>query len=623
MPSEQTNFNGLNTNLDMDYDLKNEDDFLDQFNADFDLLLPGDDPLDAKMSLDSDFLNSLMQDDDPWPDIMPNISDIADNGSVDNDFQIKRESISPVDFPISLSSESSNSSDVKFHLETPPVSPPFSESPNQTGINLIPTQNKIKTVLKINPNNIKIIPNLKCLKPVGKQTQVVLPKEIFQKVINLKTKTEAETTKTIAPLSVSQINYPKPLIMPNKINPLQSTALKNTVHTSIPTCTVTTPNPILPYIKQENDVRLKKNDINIKALKRQQRMIKNRESACLSRKKKKEYVTNLEARLSDLEQENSRLKMENDTLRARIKELETDFPHREKTKTLLNTNLRKTTAVFAVFLMISLNIGSLSMLSRDVPVEFKQKSDTGGAHRGRSLLWASIDVSEKPVNTSTIPKTTCPLYINQSESIRLEEELRRWIAVDVGNGRYLNSTRVNSKKAKSKIFPRHYVVQTPQRFKSSKLFRSQRRIVHALDVYRAPFPGSLPRRDDTFYVVSFSSDHLLIPAVAHNNTLRPKMSFVIPTIPLNDSVIINGSIPMMQIDCEVLATRSIEFTEEDFKIFKSQGVVQRNDNNSAHVSVTVPSYKPYFLQKQRPKPNSEYDTNFDTYLNSVYKAAFP
>ena len=53
-------------------------------------------------------------------------------------------------------------------------------------------------------------------------------------------------------------------------------------------------------------------------------MIKNRESACLSRKKKKEYVTNIEDQLNGLIKENRVLKQDNEVLRQRVRELEAE-----------------------------------------------------------------------------------------------------------------------------------------------------------------------------------------------------------------------------------------------------------------------------------------------------------
>lgn len=44
------------------------------------------------------------------------------------------------------------------------------------------------------------------------------------------------------------------------------------------------------------------------------------------------------------------------------------------------------------------------------------------------------------------------------------------------------------------------------------------------------FFEAINRQDDTFYVVSFTDQHMLLPALHHNKTMRPKMSLIMPSI---------------------------------------------------------------------------------------------
>lgn len=46
----------------------------------------------------------------------------------------------------------------------------------------------------------------------------------------------------------------------------------------------------------------------------------------------------------------------------------------------------------------------------------------------------------------------------------------------------------------------------------------------------AEFFEAINRKDDTFYVVSFNADHMLLPALNHNKTRRPKMSLILPSM---------------------------------------------------------------------------------------------
>lgn len=79
----------------------------------------------------------------------------------------------------------------------------------------------------------------------------------------------------------------------------------------------------------------------------------------------------------------------------------------------------------------------------------------------------------------------------------------------------------------------------------------------------ATFFEEIHRQDDTFYVVSFRADHLLLPALAHNKTFRPKMSLMLPAWNLNNNnnASNDGLVTLMQIDCEVLNTSMIRIKE--------------------------------------------------------------
>lgn len=111
-------------------------------------------------------------------------------------------------------------------------------------------------------------------------------------------------------------------------------------------------------------------------LKKQNRMIKNRESACLSRKRKKEYMQTLENSLKDIANQNENLKIENQQLKDQVLVLETEnkllreqqnLPAAQylKKSTSLNNNIKKSGdsgslkrsfIMLAVFFVFGLNI---------------------------------------------------------------------------------------------------------------------------------------------------------------------------------------------------------------------------------------------------------------------------
>ncbi|XP_037259779.1 cyclic AMP-dependent transcription factor ATF-6 alpha isoform X2 [Falco biarmicus] len=326
-------------------------------------------------------------------------------------------------------------------------------------------------------------------------------------------------------------------------------------------------------------------DINV--LRRQERMIKNRESAFQSRKKKKEYMLGLETRLKAALLENEKLKKENSMLKRQLDEVVL-----ENQKLKVSSPKRRTLCVMVILAFIMLNYGPLSVFEKDP----NGVDSTGSSsHRTRNLLEFSarqesstaqkipggiipensnrydhsvsdnkalMIVSEEPLLYISPPPPPCQPLINRTESLRLNHELRGWVhrhEVERTRSRRLSNNQQQkarvmqsslSEKADSQLMAMPY---TDTRLRNSG---NELQVYYASPRSYQDFFEAIRRREDTFYVVSFRRDHLLLPATTHNKTRRPKMSIVLPAVNINENVI-NGQDyeVMMQIDCEVMDTR--------------------------------------------------------------------
>ncbi|XP_059137488.1 cyclic AMP-dependent transcription factor ATF-6 beta isoform X2 [Peromyscus eremicus] len=335
-------------------------------------------------------------------------------------------------------------------------------------------------------------------------------------------------------------------------------------------------------------------EVDAKLLKRQQRMIKNRESACQSRRKKKEYLQGLEARLQAVLADNQQLRRENAALRRRLEALLA-----ENSELKLGSGNRKVVCIMVFLLFIAFNFGPVSIsepppapisrMSREEPrpqrrlLEF---SEQGPAHGVEPLPEAAQGPEEQQPsragrpsfrNLTAFPGGTKELllrdldqlflasdcrHFNRTESLRLADELSGWVQ--------------RHQRGRRKIPQRAQERQKSQLRKKSPPVKPvptqppgppERDPVGQLQLYRHPgrsqpeFLDAIDRREDTFYVVSFRRDHLLLPAISHNKTSRPKMSLVMPAMAPNETV--SGRGPpgdyeeMMQIECEVMDTRVI------------------------------------------------------------------
>jgi len=345
---------------------------------------------------------------------------------------------------------------------------------------------------------------------------------------------------------------------------------------------------------------------DMRNLKRQQRMIKNRESACISRKKKKEYVTQLEEQIKTLSSENMVLKSENEKLQQKVRELQSER-NVWRDSILKTTGGKKVTAMFALLFMISLNMNSLSEIySREDPTpNIVLSPHNNMKNAGRSLLWVEDnDISEKTADSkedaflanltyTSSDSPQCMMNLNQTDAIRLETDLRGWFNVDpTAAKRPKKRPDMKKKPSESANKPQNYplanVIKTPLSSLTGSLYHlliQEPSGPNSLSLYNsaprnsfASFFEAIDRQDDTFYVVSFSGDHLLVPATNYTKTNRPRMSLLLPAVlsPNSTHQAQPGSVAMMKIDCQVINTQMVNIMKDAIPVHMAGNFRQTN-----------------------------------------------
>lgn len=302
----------------------------------------------------------------------------------------------------------------------------------------------------------------------------------------------------------------------------------------------------------------------------------------------------------------------------------------------------------------------------------------------RGLLWIDDEITDT-TNSSNVGENLeserfypmCPASssVNQTESIRLASELQRWIG-DLPE--FLNLTKLTTKskdeldltKFDSFLLSDAGNAAIKSFYKQMKNIRQNRKIPNGIepgktDRMQAPlkrrqqfgydaanrrksigsndiekhvqifspaysnamkyatFFEEIHRQDDTFYVVSFRADHLLLPALAHNKTFRPKMSLILPAWNLNNNnnASSDGLVTLMQIDCEVLNTSMIRIKESSIpENLKNRSTAAMPTRNTTESMVNHSSFKARTSKVVQNRPMNNLTETNNTDVNNGFKS---
>ncbi|PAA57285.1 hypothetical protein BOX15_Mlig031235g1 [Macrostomum lignano] len=341
-------------------------------------------------------------------------------------------------------------------------------------------------------------------------------------------------------------------------------------------------------------------------VKRIERMIKNRHSASESRRKRKEYLDGLERRVQSLASENAFLRDENSQLRQRYSELERKLISLEQalgssassgigaSSALTGSGRRRPVTAMALLLFLGLNLVGLGVWPL-MPGQQQQQPQQPGFHSspsssslfyysngpgseesralvpyrrassaGRHLLSASSASSSEPApeELSALFGRLCPAH-NSTESARLAKELDGWAFRYQREAGARELRRLHRQRTRREERLRRRAEATAAAAAAAAAAASKNSVTSeggsgalqlrlGRDTSLDLLMRALDRREDTMYLVSFRSDHLVFPALAANKTSAPRMTFLMPAVNESSRTSARGTVPLMQIDCEVV-----------------------------------------------------------------------
>jgi hypothetical protein len=369
-----------------------------------------------------------------------------------------------------------------------------------------------------------------------------------------------------------------------------------------------------------DQLKVQYGNVSEEALKKHLRMIKNRESASLSRKRRKQLMENLEVKVKELSDENERLKGENTKLLTRIHtlEMENDLLKTYKFGNgITSPRARKPLILMGIVLLVVFNVFTLrsfSPMSNDPSGSIALYNGHSGYNseesivRGRTILSARRSSSDDSYVASsenydgsggsgnnnnnnnnslitTYPYLQCVAYINKTHSQRINRELHSWVQdhyrkrENIDNKKPVTIPDSNSisiptnpdiatvpESTEQQHVPRKVAVLHRRTSKTQSTTKGQLQPYKGYEPNYDDFIHAIDRKNDTLYFVSFKRDHLIFPATVTNQTQRPKMSLILPAsiTHLNKSIHVpENHVPMIQIDCEVEDTKLVFVKQGD------------------------------------------------------------